>query len=98
MANKRFSSKQKFNKTNLKKVPLQSGVYQLTNQAGVIQYIGKAKAGRLKDRLQEHLTEKDIRGAANFQFIPTTSNREAELLEKKLIIKKTPKQNIQYNL
>ena len=94
---KRFSNKKKLNKTNLQSVPEQSGVYQITNKAGEIQYIGKAGAGRLQERLQEHFNEKDIRGAENFQFIKTSGSKEAESLEKKLIKEKNPKQNEQHN-
>lgn len=97
MANKKFTKKENFNKTNLEKVPEQSGVYKIANNTGKVQYIGMAGAGRLQERLQEHLNEKDIKGATQFQFIKTSSQREAESLEKKLIEKGNPTQNEQYN-
>lgn len=94
----RFSKKNKLNKTNVvNDVPDRSGVYKVYNQNGDLKYIGSAGGGRLKERLQEHLNEKDIRGADNFQFITTTSKREAESLEKKLIKKENPSENIDHN-
>ncbi len=94
---KRFTKKQNFNKTNLEKVPEQSGVYKLSNKKGEIQYIGLAGAGRLQERLKEHLNEGDIKGSAQFQILKTNSGREAASLEKKLIKLVNPKQNEQHN-
>ncbi len=95
---KKFTKKQKLNKTNiLDKVPDRSGVYKIYNKNDSLKYIGHAGGGRLKERILEHVNEKDIAGADNFQFMPTTSKREAESLEKKLIKKEKPTENIKLN-
>jgi len=94
---KRLTSKKKFNKTNLKNIPNQSWVYVATNKKKEVLYVWMAWAWRLQDRLQEHLNEKDIRWADKIQFITTSSTREAESLEKKMIKKLNPKLNVQHN-
>lgn len=88
---KRLSSRQKFNQSSLKEVPNQSGVYVVRNDQGNVQYVGSAGARRLAERLKEHLCDRDIPGADNFQFRTTRSEREARALEYKYRSRLKPK-------
>jgi len=79
---KRLTNRQTFNQTNLQDVPDQSGIYLVRNRKGDCQYVGSAGAGRLAERLKDHLNEGDIPGAHSFQIRTTTSENEARKLEK----------------
>lgn len=87
----RLSSRQKFNQSNLEEVPTQSGVYVVRNDQGNVQYVGSAGAERLAERLKEHLRDRDIPGADNFQYRTTRSERDARALEDKYRERLKPK-------
>ena len=78
---------------NLKNVPEQSGVYNLKNQNGEIIYTGSAGAGRLKARLEAHLSSGDVIGARKFQTRPLSSTEEARRVEAALIKRNKPRVN-----
>ena len=80
---------------NLKNVPNQSGVYNLKNQKGEVIYTGSAGAGRLKARLEEHLSSGDVRGARKFQTRPLSSTAEARRVEAALIKRHKSRENKQ---
>lgn len=66
MAMKKFSPIRTITKGNLEKVPGDRlGVYRIKNAEGDVLYIGKAKGGRLDDRIAEHKGEFD--GGTKFQ-------------------------------
>ena len=88
---KRLNRPRRLNKTNIQEAPAQSGIYVIRNRKGGTQWVGKAGAGRLRARLLEHLTQKDIPGAELFQFRRTTSNEEATVLEKRYKERLKPK-------
>ena len=95
MAAKKMSKAKPFSKKNLGTVPDQSGIYELLNRNGDVNYVGSAGAGRLRERLGEHLNSGDIPGSSQFRFRPTTSTAEARTMERKYIKKENPKHNIQ---
>ena len=83
------------------RLPLQPGVYLMKNSSKNIIYIGKAKV--LKNRVNQYfhsfgnLTSKTIKLVSNiedFDYIVTTSEFEALLLELNLIKQYRPKYNI----
>ena len=81
------------------KAPQQSGVYLWRNREGTVLYVGKAK--NLKNRLSSYFSgEKDIKTrrlishASSIEYITTSNEYEAFLLENNLIKKYTPKYNI----
>ena len=88
---KELNKPRNLNKTNLREVPAQSGIYVIRNRKGDVQWVGKAGAGRLRERLLEHFNQKDVPGAELFQFRPTTSDREAVALEKRYKKRLKPK-------
>ena len=86
-------------KEKLKLVPHKPGSYQMKNKEGVIIYIGKAKD--LSHRLASYFnglatgkTLKMVREVADFEYIITSSELEAFILELNLIKKYNPKYNI----
>ena len=93
MGVKKMSKAKPFSKKNLGNVPDQSGIYELLNRNGKVNYVGRAGAGRLQERLREHLNLDDIPGSSQFRFRPTSSTDEAKKLEKKYIKIKNPKHN-----
>ena len=82
-----------FSKRNIDEVPVRSGVYNLLNVQGDITYTGSAGAGRLRERLMEHLRDQDIPGATHFQIRPTSSTKEARRVENDLIKRTQPRHN-----
>lgn len=81
------------------KAPSSSGVYLWRNPQGTVIYVGKAK--NLKNRLSSYFSgSKDIKTrllishAQSIEYITTTNEYEAFLLENNLIKKYTPKYNI----
>ena len=93
MAKKRMGKSKPLSGRNLRDVPEQSGVYNLRNRKGDIIYTGSAGAGRLKERLQEHLRNRDVRGATRFQTRPLSSAAEARRVERALIERHKPRAN-----
>ena len=82
------------------KAPSSSGVYLWRNQEGTVIYVGKAK--NLKNRLSSYFsgnrqikTELLVSNAASIEYITTSNEYEAFLLENNLIKKYTPRYNIQ---
>ena len=81
------------------KAPLLSGVYLWKNTDGTVIYVGKAK--NLKNRLTSYFSgKKDIKTrllishASSIEYITTTNEYEALLLENNLIKKYSPRYNI----
>lgn len=89
---------QKLHETALK-APSSSGVYMWRNSQGTVIYVGKAK--NLKNRLSSYFAgNKDIKTrllishAQTIEYITTTTEYEAFILENNLIKKYTPRYNI----
>ena len=81
------------------KAPHSSGVYLWRNSEGTVIYVGKAK--NLKNRLSSYFSgKKDIKtkllisNAFSIEYITTTNEYEALLLENNLIKKYNPRYNI----
>ena len=86
-------------KEKLKLVPHLPGSYQMKNREGIIIYVGKAKD--LKNRLTSYFTGRVtgktavlVSEIADFEYIVTTSEVEAFVLELNLIKLHDPKYNI----
>lgn len=86
-------------KKKLNLLPAKPGVYLMKNLAGKIIYVGKAKS--LKNRVRSYFvgshdqkTQKLVSEIADFEYIVTTSEVEALLLECNLIKKYNPQYNI----
>lgn len=82
------------------KAPSSSGVYMWRNAEGTVIYVGKAKS--LKNRLSSYFsggrnikTEMLVTNAKSIEYITTSNEYEAFLLENNLIKKYTPRYNIQ---
>lgn len=84
-------------KAGTKKIPNnKAGVYDIKNKGGKSEYIGMAKAGRLKDRVKEHLpsSPKDpIKGGKTVTTKQKPNRAAALKTEKKMIKSKQPPQN-----
>lgn len=92
MAMKKFSPVRTITKGNLEKVPGDKpGVYRIRNASGDILYIGKAKGGRLDDRIAEHSGE--FKGGTKFQYRTTPNKETAERLERREIREWDPSKN-----
>lgn len=89
--------------TNLKEklavLPAQPGCYLMKNKHGTIIYVGKAKV--LKNRVRSYFTgshdgktQQLVSEIENFEYIITSSNMEALILEMNLIKKHEPKYNV----
>ncbi|MCR4953434.1 MAG: excinuclease ABC subunit UvrC [Treponema sp.] len=81
------------------KAPLSSGVYLWKNEEGTVIYVGKAK--NLKNRLSSYFsgqislkTRLLVSHATSIEYITTTNEYEALLLENNLIKKYNPRYNI----
>ena len=90
---------EKLHQTALK-APSSSGVYLWRNREETVIYVGKAK--NLKNRLSSYFsgnrqikTELLVSNAASIEYITTSNEYEAFLLENNLIKKYTPRYNIQ---
>lgn len=92
MATKKFSPTRTITQKNLEKVPGgKPGVYRIKSTSDEILYIGKAKGGRLDDRIAEHKGQ--FKGGTKFQYRTTASKDAAERLERKEIYKWKPSRN-----
>jgi len=89
---KRVGQSKRFNKTNIQKAPDRTGLYVISNKDGRAQYVGISS--RVRSRLAQHLEQKDIPGAHNYQIRTLTSKRQAEKLEGSYIRRLRPKHNI----
>ena len=83
----------------LKFIPTNPGCYLMKNHEGKIIYIGKAK--NLKNRVRSYFRGKQegktallVGEIVDFDYIVTSSDKEALLLEVTLIQKHKPKYNI----
>lgn len=91
---RRFSRTQTISQRNLDDVPKDKpGVYRIKNAQGDILYIGKAKGGRLNDRIAEHKGR--FQSGNKFQYRTTPSKEAAEHLERKEIKEHIPPRNKQ---
>ena len=86
-------------KKKLLSLPEKPGTYQMLNDKGLIIYVGKAK--NLKKRVSSYFvgvhdqkTTRLVREIADFNFIITSNEKEAFLLELGQIKKHLPKYNI----
>ncbi|MGM9988574.1 MAG: excinuclease ABC subunit UvrC [Bacillaceae bacterium] len=87
-------------KEKLALLPDQPGVYLMKDEHGTVIYVGKAKV--LKNRVRSYFsgvhegkTYRLVNDIVDFEYIVTSSNLEALLLEFNLIKKYDPKYNIQ---
>lgn len=88
----RFSTKKQITKSSVEKLSKRSaGVYKIIDSKGETLYIGKAKAGRLGDRIYEH--KGHFKGGTNYRYYETGTVKKAEALEKKLIKSEKPPRN-----
>lgn len=88
-------------KSKLITLPLEPGCYLMKNKQGEIIYVGKAK--KLKNRVNQYFvgahdykTTKLVSEIVDFEYIVTTSEKEALVLEINLIKKHRPKYNIMF--
>jgi len=89
---KKFSPTRRITKGNLDKVPGDKpGVYRIKNAQGNVLYVGKAKGGRLDDRIAEHKGR--FQGGTQFQYRTTPSKEAAERLERREIKEQIPPRN-----
>jgi|GEM_PF-2507589 len=89
---KKFSPKKQITKGNTEKLSQKSaGVYKITDSTGETLYIGKAKSGRLGERIYEH--KGHFKGGTNFRYKETKTVERAEKLEKRLIKQEKPPRN-----
>ena len=87
----------KFTKDGIGNLPNDKPVvYRIKNRNNENIYIGIAKRGRVKDRLNEHLLggTDPIRGGVKIQIEQTKSISEAEKKESNIISRSKPKYNI----
>jgi excinuclease ABC subunit C len=91
----------KMDKLILRDIPSESGCYIFRDSKGSIIYIGKAK--NLDKRVRSYFSKRDhdrkteslIRNISSVEFISTTNEIEALILENNLIKKHKPKYNIE---
>lgn len=86
-------------KHKLEILPDQPGCYLMKDRQGTIIYVGKAK--KLKNRVRSYFTgshdtktQRLVSEIQDFEYIVTSSNVEALILEMNLIKKHTPKYNV----
>src|SRR3954453_9148878 len=86
-------------KQKLTMLPDQPGCYLMKDRQGTIIYVGKAKV--LKNRVSSYFTgshdgktQRLVSEIEDFEYIVTSSNMEALILEMNLIKKYDPKYNI----
>ena len=90
---KKFSSIKRIDRRTITKLPLdRPGVYGIFTNSGKLQKVGRAKKGRLQDRILESAREirEKKRQATKFAFIPTKTVEEAKKLETWLIKRRRP--------
>ena len=86
---------------DLGRVPQEPGCYLMRDEAGATIYVGKAK--NLRARIRSYIGETDTRYSVKFlmrrvariDFLVTTSDKEALLLENSLIKQYRPRYNVQ---
>ena len=89
---KNFSPKKQITKSNTERLSKKSaGVYKITDSKGETLYVGKAKSGRLGERIYEH--KGHFKGGTNFRYKETRTIERATRLEKRLIKEEKPPRN-----
>lgn len=92
MASVRFTNKRQITKKSVKNLSKKSaGVYKIVDKKNEVLYVGKAKAGRLGDRIYEHRGR--FKGGTNFRIYETGTVEKAEKLEKRIIKNEKPPRN-----
>lgn len=94
------SNKQNSRDKTIKSLPKKTGIYKLKNKEGEIIYVGKAK--NIQERVKNHLNpqnpspraKKMSENIAKVDFIETSNETEALVLENNLIKELQPKYNI----
>jgi len=92
---KRLGGEKRFTKANIEKAPDRPGIYVIKNEKGATQYVGMSQ--KLRTRLEQHLSQKDIPGADTFRTRPVRSTKQAENLEGRYIENYKPRYNILKN-
>ena len=95
----KFNRPQKFNKTNVARVPKDKAiVYKVTNSAGKNLYTGVAGRGNVQQRLTDHLQYKKdhIAGGTKFKIAQVKTKERALKVEEQIIKKEEPKFNKQH--
>jgi len=88
----RFTNKKQITQRNVENIPKQtSGVYKIVDKNNEVLYVGKAKAGRLGDRIYEHKGR--FKGGTNFRIHETGTVEKAEKIEKRIIKSEKPPRN-----
>jgi len=70
-----------WSRANIESVPAVCGAYRVSDSEKKMLYVGMAGAGRLRERLLEHLNAGDIRRASYFRYQQCASEDEARRLE-----------------
>ena len=84
-----------FNRIGVSQLPQDKPVvYRIKDGAGKTNYVGVAKRGRIKERIQEHLNAGSIPGA-KVQIEQKTSIEEARKTEARVIARTKPAHNQQ---
>ena len=92
MTSVRFTNKQQITKKSVESLSKKSaGVYKIVDKKNEVLYVGKAKAGRLGDRIYEHRGR--FKGGTNFRIYETGTVEKAERLEKRIIKSEKPPRN-----
>ena len=87
-----FSQKKPITKKNVENLSKKSaGVYKIVDKNNDVLYVGKAKAGRLGDRIYEHKGR--FTGGTNFRIHETGTVDKAERLEKRIVKSEKPPRN-----
>ena len=88
----RFTNKQRITKKSVENLSKKSaGVYKIVDKNNEVLYVGKAKAGRLGDRIYEHKGR--FKDGTNFRIHETGTVDKAEKLEKRIIKSEKPPRN-----
>lgn len=84
-----------FNKTGLGKLPDNKPVmYKIKTESGKVNYVGRAKKGRVQERIEEHLQgEKDYVPGAKVQIEQFGSIADAKKKETGVIKRTKPRYN-----
>ncbi|MBU4511577.1 GIY-YIG nuclease family protein [bacterium] len=92
MKNVRFTNKKQITKKSVENLSKRSaGVYKIVDKNNEVLYVGKAKAGRLGDRIYEHKGR--FKDGTNFRIHETGTVEKAERLEKRIIKNEKPPRN-----
>lgn len=92
MAKVRFTNKTQITRKNVEDLSKKSaGVYKIVDKNNEVLYVGRAKAGRLGDRIYEHKGR--FQDGTNFRIHETGTLEKAEGLEKSIIKAEKPPRN-----